>query len=153
MDEPSPAGCEGGRGGSDCDLLVLPEERPRRADVLEDPVALVVLGLISHGQHGAGAAGLPSLVHHLPEVQLLHLGQRKKVRRMLSEEGALWASPTQELGQGGGHTAEHRRPGPARTARLTPQAPPGMKEQPQELLPAGILRCKDRLGDVPAHPQ
>lgn len=57
-------------------------------------------------------------------------------RRTLSEEGSLLGHLLllHPVEMGWGHTAEHRWAGPARTAGLTP--PAGIKEQPQELLPA-----------------
>lgn len=79
LDQPKPPRYVCGEGGSDGNLLVFSEERPlvRCADVLEDPVHLVMLRLISYGEHGAAAAGLPSLLHHLPDTQLLHLRKKK----------------------------------------------------------------------------
>lgn len=64
-------------GGSHSNLLILSEQRPLvwPTDVLEDPVHLLLLHLIR--QHGA-AAGLASLLHHLPDTELLHLDQMKK---------------------------------------------------------------------------
>lgn len=83
-------------GGSHSDLLVFSEEGPLvgAADVLEDPVHLLVLRLVSRRDQGAAAAavGLPRLLHHLPEAQLLHLGQNRAVRT-LKEEERPWASP------------------------------------------------------------
>lgn len=85
-----------GGGGSDGDLLVLSEEGPLvgAADVLEDPVHLLVLRLVGRGDQWAAAAavGLLRVLHHLPEEQLLHLGQKGAVRRREEEEQP-WRCP------------------------------------------------------------
>lgn len=61
-------------------MLVFSEEWPLcGADVLEDSVHLLMLCLISYGDHGVAAAGLPSLFHHLPDIQLLHLHKKKSL--------------------------------------------------------------------------
>lgn len=101
LDLPKPPRYDCGGGGSDSNLLVFPEERPlvRCTDVLEDPVHLVMLRLIGYGEHRAAAAGLPSVLHHLPDTQLLHLHkdeltpQRHCIWELLSEaqhDSALW---------------------------------------------------------------
>lgn len=79
LDQPKPPCYVCREGGSDSNLLVFSEEWPlvHPTDVLEDPVHLVMLCLISYGEHGAAAAGLPSLLHHLPDTQLLHLHEKK----------------------------------------------------------------------------
>lgn len=79
-----------GGGSSHGDLLVFSEEGPLvgAADVLEDPVHLLVLRLVSRG----AAVGLARVLHHLPEEQLLHLGQKGAVRGMEEEEPP-WTRP------------------------------------------------------------
>ena len=79
LDQPKPPHYVCTEGGSDSNLLVFSEERPlmRCTDLLEDPVHLVMLCLISYGEHGAAAAGLASLLHHLPDTQLLHLREKR----------------------------------------------------------------------------
>lgn len=105
-----------GGGGSDGDLLVLSEEGPLvgAADVLEDPVHLLVLRLVGRGDQWAAAAavGLLRVLHHLPEEQLLHLGQKGAVRRREEEEQP-WRCPA----------ATHR--GDSTELWLRPARPPG----------------------------